>query len=117
VEEQMENENKSDFAQRAGNLVEEILQLSIDAGKKGIEYVQSMNHIVIMHFDAETIALLDKIVRADLAKSRRDAVNQFIQYGFEFRKDILDKIDATEREIQNLKNQIIEQNPQAAQTS
>jgi hypothetical protein len=110
----MENENKSDFAQRAGSLLEEIVQLSIDAGKKGIDYIQSTNRIVIMHFDEETIALLDKIVKAEIASNRRDAVKKFMDYGFEFRKDILEKIDATEKEIQNLKRQIIEQNPQAA---
>ncbi|MBI9049017.1 MAG: hypothetical protein JEZ00_06350 [Anaerolineaceae bacterium] len=109
----MEQENKSDFAQRAGEFVEEIFQLSIDAGKQGLEYLKSINHIVIMNFDEETIALLDKIVNADIAKSRRDAVKKFMDYGFEFRKDIVDKINATEQEIEHLKQQIIEQNPQA----
>jgi hypothetical protein len=97
---------KSDFAKKAGNFVEEILDLGIKAGKDGIEYLQSINQMVIMHLDPETLALLDKIVDAGIAKNRRDAIEKFMKYGLEFRKDIIDKINVTEEEIEHLKQQI-----------
>ena len=103
----MNNEkHESEFAQKAGDFVEELLRLTIDTGKKGIDYLQSINQVVIMKLDPETLALLDKVVEAGLAENRRDAVRKFMQYGLEFRKDIIDKIHVTEEEIDHLKQQI-----------
>lgn len=109
----METEkNESEFAKKAGDFVEEVLRLTIDAGKKGIDYLQSINQVVIMKLDADTLALLDKIVEAGLASNRRDAVEKFMKYGFEFRKDIIEKIHVTEEEINHLKQQIQTMNGQ-----
>jgi hypothetical protein len=103
----METEhNPSDFAKKAGDFIEEILNLSIDAGKKGIDYLQCINNVVVMKLEPDTLAILDKIVSAGLAKNRSDAIQKFLDYGLEFRKDIIEKINLTEAEISQLKEQI-----------
>ncbi len=114
----MEPENNtSDFAKKAGNFIEEFLNLSIDAGKKGIDYLQSINQVVVMKLDPETLAVLDKVVAAGLAKNRGDAVQKFMDYGLEFRKDIIEKINLTEAEISHLKEQIQTINTQTVNNS
>jgi hypothetical protein len=109
----MENEKtESEFAKKAGSFVEEVMRLTIDAGKKGIDYLQSINQVVVMKLDVETLTLLDKVVNAGLAANRRDAIEKFMQYGLEFRKDIIEKINVTEEEIAHLKQQIQTMNNQ-----
>ena len=84
------------------------LSLLSALGKAIDQTAQDLSKITVLSLEMDEREKLDKLVKAGIFNSRSDALRYLINEGARTRKDLFDKIDLTDNEIQNLKQNLLQ---------